>query len=142
MKDDLLHKNSGKINTLFEATYEVVKPINKSSVTGFKLVRDKGENFYSVLTGSFRYKTGRIRGNYHRLYKETPSFNQEMVEKTAVFKNLEDVEKFFPKLSQDKSCCVVKMEISGDLKFVKGSNKHKQDVEMYIGNTIKSIQRI
>ena len=138
----LIHNSSAQTNVLFESTYDVVDSINKLVVTGYKLVVDKGDNFYSVLTGAFRYKLGRIRSNYHSLYLNTDVFNKEMVNKTAVFKNVEDIKLFFPKLSEYPQCCIVEMQISGDLKLVYGSNQYKKDVEMYIGNTIESIKKI
>jgi hypothetical protein len=134
---------SSEINSMFEAEHELIKKIDEKEVVGFKLVRNNQDNFYSVISGLFRYKVGRISrmSSYHSLYEGRDSFRDFMVGKTSIFKTIEDLKKWFPCLVMTNQVVVVKIVLSGDLQLVK-STRGDVEVETYIGNTIKEIEKI
>lgn len=139
----MLSNCSSKLNSEFVASYEFIEKLNKDEV-GFKLVLDRVENYYSVVTGLFRYQKGYIKRDspYSRLYKDTELFNQDMVGKTAIFKNKEDIFNFFPGLADMKETAIIEVKLSGDVWKVNGSNKFVVNVPMYAGNCITSLKRI
>jgi hypothetical protein len=134
---------SSEINSLFEAEHELIKEISEPSVTGYKLVRCNRDNYYSIITGLFRYKLGRISkmSSYHSLYKERKTWRDFMVGKTSIFKSIEDVYKWFPCLVTSDEVKIVKFTLSGDLHLVL-SKRDGIELETYIGNTIEKIENI
>jgi hypothetical protein len=139
----MLPNCSSTLNTEFVANYEFIEKSNKDEV-GFKLVLDMVENYYSVVTGLFRYQKGYIKRDspYSNLYKKTEFFNNDMVGKTAIFKNKEDIFNFFPVLVEMKETAIMEVKLSGDVWKVNGSNKFVVNVPMYAGNCITSLKRI
>lgn len=144
MNKRLLPKTSSHLNDFFICKYKIKthNPL-KMSVSGYKLVLDKGENFYSVSTGAYRYKTGIVsESGYSKLYQNTDSYMEEMVGRIAIFKNFEDIERFFPGLYKNDSTCVLKVVLDKGIMEVVGENEYCSDIPMYIGSRIKSMSRV
>jgi hypothetical protein len=133
---------SSEINSLFEAEHNLVRKIDEKTVTGFKLVRHNQDNYYSVISGLFRYKLGRISrmSSYHSLYQNRDTFRDFMVGKTSIFKSIEDLKKWFPCLVMTDEVTIVEITLSGDLHLVI-SKRDDIEVETYIGNTIEKINK-
>lgn len=137
------HRNSSKLNTEYLGTYSNIERVVKSQIEGFKLVFDTKENFYSVGTGLYRYKTGRVkrRGNdYSTLYQGTEFYCEEMNDKTAIFKSIEDLEKFYPTYKENKKLSIIKITLTGILVEATVSNQF-HTCKIYAGSSIKSIKR-
>jgi hypothetical protein len=134
---------SSEINSLFEAEHNLVRKIDEKTVTGFKLVRHNQDNYYSVISGLFRYKLGRISrmSSYHSLYQNRDTFRDFMVGKTSIFKSIEDLKKWFPCLVMTDEVIIIEITLSGDLHLV-NSKRGDIEVETYIGNTIEKINEV
>jgi len=134
---------SSEINSLFEAEHNLVRKIDEKTVTGFKLVRHNQDNYYSVISGLFRYKLGRISrmSSYHSLYQNRDTFRDFMVGKTSIFKSIEDLKKWFPCLVMTDEVIIIEITLSGDLHLV-NSKRGDIEVETYIGNTIEKINKV
>lgn len=137
------HDNSSKLNEKYLCKYSGIKELKKEEVTGYKLVMDRVQNYYSVVTGCYRYKTGVVKrreGDYSKLYKDTEYFCPEFVNKTAVFTKLEDIDRFYPDWEGDNRVCIVELRMSGDLISAVAENDYHK-CEVYAGTEIKSIKR-
>ncbi len=142
------HLNSGILNPDHLIKHKSLEKINKRTVAGYKLARERALNYYSLATGMFRYKTGKIdirKTTYHNLYKGTDNYNDIMVGKIAIFKNMEDLNKFYPNWDKDTNAInrlvILKIELFGDIHSLV-SERNGEECEMYAGTTILSIRKV
>jgi len=139
------HSNSGKLNDECLCEYSNIRYLSVKTFTGYKLVREKNLNFYSVATGMFRYKTGpidKIHAKYHTLYENTPQFREEMVGKTGIFSNVEDLKKFYPTWSEgDNSVTILKIVLGGEL-ISMDAKSPSHSCEVVAGSEIISMKKI
>jgi hypothetical protein len=128
--------------------YKDFKELNEKSFKGYKLVEKKNLNYYSIVTGLFRYKEGRISGSsYTSLYEKNPEFyNKELHNRLAVFKTTEDAEFFLREYlnlcDRESDLVILEIEISGDLKEAICSNRFVENIECVIGNSMIKIKEI
>jgi len=128
--------------------YKNFKELNEKSFKGYKLVEKKNLNYYSIVTGLFRYKEGRISGSsYTSLYEKNPDYyNKELHNRLAVFKTTQDAELFLKEYlnlcDRESNLVILEIEISGDLKEAICSNRFVENIECVIGNTMTSIKEI
>jgi hypothetical protein len=128
--------------------YKDFKELNEKSFKGYKLVEKKNLNYYSIVTGLFRYKEGRISGSsYTSLYEKNPEFyNKELHNRLAVFKTPEDAEFFLREYlnlcDRESDLVILEIEISGDLKEAICSNRFVENIECVIGNSMIKIKEI
>lgn len=137
-----LANSSSEYNEEYICTYKNPVRIDKKSVWGFKLVQDRGENFYSIGTGKYRYQRGRVlrkSSNYSNVYKDTEYYCEDMIGKTAIFKTLTDLKSFYPEWEDDNVCILV-IELTGDIIEINASNKY-HNCDVYAGSIIKTLHR-
>lgn len=139
------HRHSGMLNTEYVFTYSNPKTISQRSVTGYKLVRERGFNFYSLATGMFRYKTGPVdtkNAAYHVLYKDTDQYQEYMIGKVAIFKSIEDIDRFYEGWSENPGNLVVmKFELTGDIIEVTGEMGNNE-TKMWAGSYIERLSKV
>ena len=134
--------------------YELIPSYSKfeetkyNSFKGYKLVEKKNLNYYSIVTGQFRYKSGKIdRSSYSKLYQKDDKFyNKKLHNKLSVFKEKEDAIEALEKFKEisDRKCELVLLEIviTGDLEKALLSNSIVEDREVYVGNIIESVREV
>ena len=126
--------------------YKDFKELELKSFKGYKLVEKKNLNYYSIVTGLFRYKEGRIKhSSYTSLYEKSPNFyNSELHNRLAVFKTPEDAKNFlkdYVNLCKTNSELVIlEIEISGNLKESTCSNRFVKDFQCVIGDVMSNIK--
>lgn len=136
-------RNSSELNERYLCKYSDIQKLNKKAVKGFKLVQDMTENYYSVGTGLYRYKTGRVKRrntDYANLYRGTEYYVEEMNDKTAMFTSVEDLHKFYPEAKDSDKVCIVEFTLSGDLISATVSNQF-HSCKVYAGSRIDKIER-
>lgn len=128
--------------------YKDFKELELKSFKGYKLVEKKNLNYYSIVTGLFRYKEGRIKhSSYTSLYEKNPEFyNSELHNRLAVFKTPEDAKNFLKDYvdmcKTNSELVVLEIEISGNLKEAICSNRFVQDFKCVIGDVMSNIKEI
>lgn len=139
---------SNKLCTELIPIYKEFKKFNQESYTGYKLVQKRNLNYYSVVTGMFRYKVGTIgHSSYSGLYEKNKEFYEErLLNRLSVFKNKEKAIKFLCKYGQlvDDNCELVLLEIqiSKDLEEAICYNNYCDDSEVVIGGSIDKIREL
>lgn len=138
---------SNKINKRFLVKYSNPKPLNLNQIKGYKLVRNRIENFYSIATGHFRYKTGpvdTINAAYHRLYENTPYFCEEMIGKVAVCRSQHDIKTLYNLSDADivnNGYTIVKIFIGGNLIEIETESDYYM-CNTYTGSHIIAINNV
>lgn len=115
---------------------------------GYKLVEKSNLNYYSIVSGLFRYKEGRIKhSSYTPLYEKNPQFyNEELRDRVSIFRTPEDARKFLKEYveicKRDSNLVILEIKISGNLKSAKCSNKYVTNFDCVIGDCMDSIREI
>jgi hypothetical protein len=128
--------------------YSDFKSLDLKSFKGYKLVEKMNLNYYSIATGLFRYKEGRIKhSSYTSLYEKNSNlYNIELKNRISIFKNTEDARNFlkdYTTICNPKSNLVIlEIEISGNLKESKCSNDFNKNISCIIGDCIESIKEL
>lgn len=137
-----LNKISSKIEQQLVCEYSNIRPIGNRSILGYKLVYQGSGNYYSLVSGLFRYKLGPVdtMNNYHTIYEGTPYFCEDMIGRVAVFKSLNDLESFYPEYKDIDHAVVVTMEISNDLIALEAT-RNGVKVELVAGRNVKRMIR-
>ena len=141
---------SNKICEELAATYTNFKQLKKEKFVGYKLVNKKNLNYYSIVSGLFRYKPRNVAHNsYSNLYKKTKNlFNEKLDDRLAIFKNQEDAVNFLieykniedPEFKID--LVLLEITISKDLEEAQCSNKFCKNLEVVIGGVIEKVKEI
>lgn len=142
MKIDNMNRSS-EYNKEYVCTYSDPKPTTTKTVKGYKLMWKKGDNYYSILTGQYRYKTGPVNtmDSYSKVYEGTKFYNDVMVGKTAIFESQDDLLQFYPGFEPGNGLVVVAMRLSGELVSVTATNKY-HSCKMYAGSVIDTFKPI
>lgn len=141
-------QSSGEVNNYLALEYiGEPTPLNKKEYIGIKVVVDKGENFYSIASGMYRYKTGRVlnKSGYDKLYKNNNSeyYRAFMEGKTAVFIKPSHAYRCFPELMDNPDYAFVKVTLTGNLQQVLMKRKGIDGIfNVILGDEIKSIERL
>jgi DNA/RNA endonuclease YhcR with UshA esterase domain len=128
--------------------YKSFKRIDIKSFKGYKLVDKHNSNYYSIASGLFRYKEGKIKhSSYTSLYQNNPEFyNSELHNRLSIFKNINDAKNFLKEYinicNPNSNLVVLEIVISGNLKEALCSNTFVVDYECVIGDCIESIREI
>lgn len=144
---DIESNVSSKINKRFLVKYTNPKSLNLNQVKGYKLVRNRTENFYSIATGHFRYKTGPVdtmKAAYHRLYESTPYFCEEMVGKIAVCVSPRDIQLLYNMSDDDivnNGYSIVEIVLGGDIIELNTTSDYAM-CNTYAGSYIKTIHKV
>lgn len=126
--------------------YKDFKKLKSDIFIGYKLVEKKNLNYYSIVSGLFRYRPKRISENsYHALYeREKKHYNSRLVNRLSIFVNAEEAYQALCEYKNinDRECelVVLKITLSGNLERAKYSNKFISDVDVVIGDMIEKVQ--
>jgi hypothetical protein len=129
-------------------TYKDFSNFNKDTFVGYKLVEKKNLNYYSVVTGMFRYKAGRINhSSYSGLYKKNPEFyNEKLFNRLAICKTPEEAFNFLIKYKElankNADLVVLEIQISGNLEKATCCNAYCENCEVIIGDCIDRVKEI
>ena len=128
--------------------YSDFEPIEEDKFTGCKLAEKKNLNYYSAVTGLFRYKARSVSDNsYSSLYeKHWIFYDPIMKDKISIFRKKDDAIKFlseFPNIVKYKTELVLlEITISGNLQSVKCSNKYHKDLQAVAGCVMEKITEV
>lgn len=127
--------------------YKEFKSIPEKTFKGYKLVCKRNLNYYSIVSGMFRYKSGKIGpASYSGLYEKHKDFYQkELYNRLAICKTKEDAYNMlisYKDTHQSIELVVLEIEVSGDLQEALAYNSEVQDVEVVIGSTIGKIKEV
>lgn len=128
--------------------YSDFKPIDENKFVGYKLAEKKNLNYYSAVTGLFRYKARSVSDNsYSSLYEKHKIFYDPiMKDKVAVFRKKEDAIKFLSEFQNivdyKTELVLLEITISKDLHSVKCSNKYHKDLNAVAGCVMEKIKEV
>ena len=131
--------SSGELSPEFVVKYGDFLKLRTLYCIGYKLVRLVHGNYYSVATGSQRYKPGIINSisSYDKLYVDTETYREEMVGKVAVFSSMEGLLKTYKGLIDPEKHVILEVEIAGDLHLTDVNN-----YDVFVGTTIVKMKEI
>lgn len=128
--------------------YSNFEKLDEDTFIGYKLVEKKNLNYYSIVTGMFRYKSGKIGpSSYSGLYyKNGDVYNEHLKDRMSVFTSKEDAHEALIKY---KDICnhkgelvLIEIEMSGDLEVAKYKNNFVENLDVVIGNTMGRIKEV
>lgn len=128
--------------------YSDFEPLEEKIFVGYKVAEKKNLNYYSVVTGLFRYKSRSVSDNsYSSLYeKHGIYYNPIMKDKVSVFRNKKDAISFLSEFKNivDYKTELVLLEItlSGDLHNVNCSNQYNKNLKAVAGCVMEKISEI
>lgn len=142
MEKKILNKSSGKFEKEFACMYSNTRPLANRTVTGYKLAIAYGTNYYSLVSGLFRYKLGPVDtlSNYQVLYKDTPYAYPDMIGRVAVFKSMKDLDNFYPEWREFKSVVALQVSVTDDLIAI-NAERNGVECELIAGKNIKRLLR-
>jgi hypothetical protein len=116
--------------------------------TGYKLACKKNLNYYSIVTGLFRYRPKRVSENsYHGLHEKCgTNFNERLVDRVAVFRTQGDAYNALIKYADIDTyhgeIVMLELTISGDLESASYTNSQIEGRPVVIGHTIEKVKEI
>jgi hypothetical protein len=128
--------------------YKDFKDFNQETFKGYKLVEKMNLNYYSIVTGLFRYKEGSIKhSSYSSLYEKNPEFyNENLHNRISIFKTKEEAMLFLEQYTYlnltNSDLVVLEIVISENLKQAKCSNQFVENFDVIIGGCIDCIKEI
>ena len=142
---------SHRVCTELVPTYSNFKELKKKTFTGYKLVEEKGGNFYSIVSGLFRYRPKMVSENsYHSLYQSggnTKTFNEDLINKVAIFKSKEeaysslkhydDYEEYY-----NEKLALLEIKIKGNLLIGEYHNCFCENAIVVAGEIIDTVKKI
>lgn len=150
--EDHDHKASHWLLEEFIPTYSNFEKVSRRRYKGYKVVEKINLNYYSVVSGLFRYQRGPIDyKSYSSLYKKNMEyFNEHLLDRLCVFTNEQDA---IDALIESKpiikewsggsnDLALMEVTISDNVEKALFSNKSVNDKEVYIGGTIDSVKEI
>jgi hypothetical protein len=150
--DNYQHKATNQLVEEFAPTYSDFEKVNLEEFVGYKVAEKINLNYYSVISGMFRYKPGKINHNsYSSLYKRNKEFfDDHLLNRLSVFKNKEDAIK---SLEASKSLIknwsngnndlvLMEITIADNIESAKFTNNYITNAEVYIGGNIKRVKEI
>jgi hypothetical protein len=150
--EEMRHKASNQLLEEFVPTYTDFKPSDSKIFKGYKLVEKINLNYYSIVSGLFRYQPGKINyKSYSSLYEKTPKhFNEHLHNKLAVFVNqndainsLKDAKPIIKDWSGgNNDLALMEITISGNMETAKYSNVSVSNLDVVIGDTIESVREL
>jgi len=128
--------------------YKNFRELDIKTFKGYKLVDKHNSNYYSIATGLFRYKEGRIKhSSYSSLYQNNPDFyNNELHNRLSIFYSIEDAKNFLKEYTNicnpSSKLVVLEIVLSGNLKEAFCSNTFVTDYKCVIGDCIESVKEV
>lgn len=141
-------RESNKLCVDLLPTYSDFKDYKKKEFVGYKLACKRGANYYSIVTGLFRYKAGTIGPrSYSGLYKkEIEHYNEHLNDRLSVFVNKSDAYdalKLYNELEgDDTDLALLEITISRNLEKAKYSNKFVSNLDVVVGKTMEKIVEV
>jgi hypothetical protein len=146
------NKASHRLLEEFVPTYSDFEESSLESFKGYKVVEKVNLNYYSVVTGMFRYQRGAIETkSYSSLYKKNLEYyNENLFDKLSIFANKQDaIDSLIDSKpviknwsSGNNDLALMEINISGDIKKATFCNKYVTDKDIYVGCVIDSIKEI
>lgn len=146
------NKASNKLLEKFVPIYSDFEVTNLNKFKGYKLVEKINLNYYSIVSGLFRYQTGKIdHKSYSSLYEKNPKyFNNHLLNKVAVFTNKEDAIEALGESkpiikgwsSGSNDLALMEIVIGDNIEKAKFSNISVDDKDVFIGDSIISIKEL
>lgn len=145
------HKYSNMLLDIFVPTYSDFEKVELDKFVGYKIVEKINLNYYSIVSGMFRYQTGKIEyHSYSELYRKSEYFNNHLFNRISVFKNKKDAIEALINTKQyikswsggNNDLALMKITISGNIEKAKYSNVDVTDKEVYLGESINSLKEI
>lgn len=128
--------------------YSNFKNYDNNTFIGYKLVEKWNLNYYSIVTGLFRYKAGKIgNSSYSELHnKNKNSYNIELHNRLAIFVNKQDaidaLIKYQDIADYNTNLVVLEIQISGNLKSAEFCNICVNNKPVIIGDCIDNVREI
>lgn len=127
--------------------YKDFKELKSNTFKGYKLVCKKNLNYYSIVTGHFRYKPGKIdKASYSVLYEKNKDFYQEHLKnRLAICTNTNDANNMLSSFKEKypkTNLVLLEIKLSGNLQKATSYNKFCDDVTVVIGSVIESVKEI
>ena len=141
---------SNKLCKELASTYSDFIKIKDKEFVGYKLVDKKNLNYYSIVSGMFRYKARRISNNsYSELYRRTENlYNENLNDRLAIFKNKKEAINFLSEYNNIEDpkfktkLVLLELTISESLEKAKCSNKFCKNYDVVIGGVIENVKEI
>jgi hypothetical protein len=138
---------SNKLCTELLATYKSFVALPGHRIVGFKLAEKKNLNFYSIVTGMFRYKPGSVaKSSYSVLYEQDGQLLEDhLVDRLAIFTTPADARAAlneYERLTGADNIVLLKIELSGDLESAIYTNQYASNLPVYIGSVMEKVTEI
>jgi hypothetical protein len=136
---------SNKLCEELVPNYKDFKPFNEKEFKGYKLAMKKNLNYYSIATGLFRYKAGKIgKSSYSSLYeKNRQYYHEKLHNRLAIFFTPEDAEEFLISYNEshpETELVLLEITLSGNLEQAVCSNTCVSDKECVIGDCMEKVK--
>ena len=133
---------SNKLCESLQGSYDNFRKSNKVSFTGYKLVQKINLNYYSIVTGLFRYKTKSVSENsYHTVHeRDGIHYDERLVNRVAVFEKMENAQKALERYKEIAThkieLVIMEISISQDLESATFTNSEITNAPVMIGNVM------
>ena len=133
---------SNKLCESLQGSYHNFKKSDKVSFTGYKLVQKINLNYYSIVTGLFRYKTKSVSENsYHSVHeRDGIHYDERLVNRVAVFETMEHAQKALERYKEIAThkieLVIMEISISQDLESATFTNSEITNAPVMIGNVM------
>lgn len=133
---------SNKLCESLQGFYHNFKKSDKVSFTGYKLVQKINLNYYSIVTGLFRYKTKSVSENsYHSVHeRDGIHYDERLVNRVAVFETMEHAQKALERYKEIAThkieLVIMEISISQDLESATFTNSEITNAPVMIGNVM------
>lgn len=133
---------SNKLCESLQGSYHNFKKSDKVSFTGYKLVQKINLNYYSIVTGLFRYKTKSVSENsYHSVHeRDGIHYDERLVNRVAVFETMEHAQKALERYKEIAThkieLVIMEISISQDLESATFTNSEITNAPVMIGSVM------
>jgi hypothetical protein len=133
---------SNKLCESLQGSYDNFMKSDKVSFTGYKLVQKINLNYYSIVTGLFRYKTKSVSENsYHTVHeRDGIHYDERLVNRVAVFEKVEHAQKALERYKEIAThkieLVIMEISISQDLESATFTNSEITNAPVMIGNVM------
>ena len=139
---------SNKLCESLQGSYDNFRKSDKVSFTGYKLVQKINLNYYSIVTGLFRYKTKSVSENsYHTVHeRDGIHYDERLVNRVAVFEKVEHAQKALERYKEIAThkieLVIMEISISQDLESATFTNSEITNAPVMIGNVMDKTTEI
>ena len=126
--------------------YTEFEDIKAKEFIGYKLVERKGgPNYYSIVSGMFRYKSRHVsHSSYTALYeREKLHYNEHLKNRLAVFTTPEDAYNALCNYNDiadyNTNLVIIEITMKGNLEKAKYTNKYVKGLDVVIGDIMERV---